>query len=92
MMGDCRGTESYHCKLLLTNQKMFCICGQVKDVDIGHITWLKEGSPLHDRRSSLRELMKLGPEELDYKQLKRKDVFKSSVCIENEAGALEEEL
>ena len=67
------------------------MCGQVKDVDIDEITCLKEGTHLHDSKSSLRELMKLIPDEIDYETLTRKDVFKSSDCAENEADALEED-
>ena len=71
--------------------KSFHECGQVKDVDIDEITCLKEGTHLHDSKSSLRELMKLLPNEIDYEKLKRKDVFKNSDCVENEADALEED-
>ena len=67
------------------------MCGQVKDVFIDEITCLKEGSPLHDSKASLRELMKLSPDVRDYEQLVRKEVFKSSVCVENEADAWEED-
>ena len=35
--------------------------------------------------------MRLIPDEIDYEKLKRKDVFKGSVCTENKADALEED-
>ena len=71
-------------------RKSFRVCGQVKDCDIVEITCLKEGNSLHDSKSSLRELMKLSPDEIDYEQLKRKEVSKGSVCVENEADVWEE--
>ena len=71
-------------------RKSFRVCGQVKDCDIDEITCLKEGSSLHDSKSSLGELMKLSPDEIDYEQLKRKEVSKGSVCVENEADVWEE--
>ena len=71
-------------------RKSFCVCGQVKDVDIDETTCLKQGSSLHDSKSSLPELMKLSPDETDYEQLKRKEGSKGSVCIENEADVWEE--
>ena len=46
---------------------------------------------MHDSKPSLREVMKLIPDEIDYEKLKRKDVFKSSDCVESEADALEED-
>ena len=36
-------------------------------------------------------MMKLGPNVTDHEQLKRKEVFKSSDCLENEADAWEED-
>ena len=63
----------------------------MKDVDIDKIICSKEGAHLHDSKSSLCELMKLIPDDIDYEKLKRKDVFKHSDCIENEADALEED-
>ena len=71
-------------------RKSFRVCGQVKDVDIDEITCLKEGSSLHDSKSSLCELMKLCPDETDDEQLKRKEGSKGSVCVENEADVWEE--
>ena len=35
--------------------------------------------------------MKPSPDVIDYEQLKRKEVFKSSVCVENEVDAWEED-
>ena len=64
--------------------------GRLEAVDIDQITHLTEGSLLHDSKLSLCELMKLSPDQIDYEQLQRKDVSKSSICIENEADALEE--
>ena len=37
---------------------------------------------MYDSKSSLRKLMKLGPDEIDYKQLKRKEGLKGSICID----------
>ena len=45
-------------------RKSFRVCNQVKDIDIDEMTCLKEGSSLHDSKSSLRELMKLSPDEI----------------------------
>ena len=71
-------------------RKSFRVCGQVKDVDIDEISCLKEGTALHYSKSSLRELMKLSPDEIDYEQLKRKEGLTDSVFVENEADILEE--
>ena len=35
--------------------------------------------------------MKPSPDVIDYEQLKRNEVFKSSVCVENEVDAWEED-
>ena len=35
--------------------------------------------------------MKLSPDVIDYEQLKRIEVFKSSACVENEGDAWEED-
>ena len=66
--------------------KSFCVCSQVKDVDIDQITCLKEGSSLYDSKSSLRKLMKVNPDEVDYEQLKRR----GSVCVDIEGDVREE--
>ena len=39
----------------------------------------------------LCESIKKIPDEIDYGKVKRKDQFKSSDCVENEADALEED-
>ena len=71
-------------------RKSFRVCGQVKDVDIDEISCLKEGTSLHYSKSSLRELMKLSPDEIDYEELKKKEGLTDSVSVENEADIFEE--
>ena len=68
-------------------QKSFHVCGQVKNVDIDEITWLKEGRSLCESKSALQDLMKLSPDEIDYEQLKRKEESENHFhvdCIEED--------
>ena len=46
---------------------------------------------MHDSKSLLSVLMKLSSDVIDYEQLKRKEVFKSSACLENETSAWDED-
>ena len=56
--------------------------------DDEEITRCRERKSLHDSKSEL--VMKLSSDVIDYEQVERKEVFKSSACLENEADAWEE--
>ena len=63
----------------------------MKDVDIDEIACLKEGRSLCESNSALRDLMKLGPDEINYEKLKGKEESESNVYVDNVEQDIAEE-